>query len=68
MHIIVLKHKGLVIFLSRKCCGKNIIGITIMSIGVGMLIAVLMPIWGWLLLGGGALVYVGWCLAEKWRR
>ncbi|WP_346901411.1 hypothetical protein [Clostridium sp.] len=54
--------------MSRKCCGKNIIGITIMSIGVGMLIAVLMPIWGWLLLGGGALVYVGWCLAEKWRR
>lgn len=55
------------IFLSKKCWYKNVGGVIIMAIGIGLLMAVLMPIWGWILFGGAALVYIGWYLSKLWR-
>lgn len=52
------------IYLSKKCHSKKQLGIIIGSIGAGILIAVLIPLWGWLLAAGGGLIYFGWYLSE----
>ncbi|MDV3425671.1 MAG: hypothetical protein LIR50_00095 [Bacillota bacterium] len=44
---------------------KKHCGIALISIGIGIIICIVIPIWGWLLLVGGALVYAGWYLIEK---
>ena len=56
------------IFLSRKLCPRTVIGMVIGAVGMGILLAVLVPIWGWLLVAGAALVYIGWYVAECFRR
>lgn len=48
--------------LDRKTRKK--IGIIIAAIGAGMLFAVFMPFWGWIIIAGAVLIYVGWYLAE----
>lgn len=40
------------------------VGIIIGSIGLGIVIAVIIPFWGLLLTVGAALVYIGWFLVE----
>lgn len=41
------------------------IGLIVSSIGVGILLAVLMPIWGWLILGGCAVICIGWYIMNS---
>lgn len=48
--------------LDRKT--RNKIGISIAAIGIGMLLAVFMPFWGWIIIAGAVLIYIGWNLAE----
>jgi len=40
--------------------------LVIASVGVGVIMAVVFPIWGWIIVGGAALIYAGWYLIEKW--
>ena len=54
------------IFLSKKICVKNMLGLLVSAVGVGILLSVLVPLWGWLIVIGGSLIYVGWCFAERW--
>ncbi|WP_195892700.1 hypothetical protein [Desnuesiella massiliensis] len=49
--------------MSKRC--KNKLGLIIGSIGLGLVIAVLLPFWGWILAGGAALIYLGWYLMEN---
>ncbi|MGE5629363.1 MAG: hypothetical protein ACM3X7_14840 [Solirubrobacterales bacterium] len=46
-----------------KC--KNKIGIAVAAIGLGLILAIIIPFWGWILAAGGALVYTGWCLISS---
>ena len=43
---------------------KKKLGIAVSAIGLGLLLAVFMPFWGWIILAGAVLIYVGWNLAE----
>lgn len=43
---------------------KNMLGVIVASVGAGLLIAMIIPIWGWIIAVGGALIYVGWYLIE----
>jgi len=44
---------------------KKKLGIYLILIGAGIIMCIVLPIWGWLLVIGGALVYAGWYLIEK---
>jgi hypothetical protein len=50
----------------RKSCirrrTKKKIGLIALSIGVGFLMTVIIPIWGWIIAGGLGLIYCGWYL------
>lgn len=39
-------------------------GITIASIGVGIILVFVVPIWGWILAAGAGLIFCGWYLIE----
>jgi hypothetical protein len=38
------------------------LGLISASIGIGVVITVVIPIWGWIIAVGGALIYCGWYL------
>ncbi|WP_187119269.1 hypothetical protein [Clostridium polynesiense] len=48
--------------LNRKI--RNKIGIAVAAVGLGLLLAVFMPFWGWIIIAGSVLIYIGWNLAE----
>ncbi|WP_125153780.1 hypothetical protein [Clostridium rectalis] len=55
-----------IINVSRKCKKiKNKLGIIIGSIGIGIVITFIIPIWGWIIAVGGGLIYLGWCLMQN---
>lgn len=41
------------------------LGLMVCSVGVGILLAVLIPIWGWLILGGCSIIGVGWYIMNR---
>ncbi|MEY7999571.1 hypothetical protein AB8U03_05030 [Clostridium sp. Mt-5] len=43
---------------------KRKIGLVALSIGVGFLMTVIIPIWGWIIAAGAGLIYCGWYLIE----
>ena len=43
------------------------VGLIVLSLGVGVILAVLIPFWGWILAAGGALIIGGWCLIQNSR-
>lgn len=43
----------------KKLCKKNIIGIIALSLGIGLIMAVLVPFWIWIIIAGTALVVYG---------
>ncbi|MEY8762165.1 MULTISPECIES: hypothetical protein [Clostridium] len=43
---------------------KKKIGLVALSIGVGFLMTVIIPIWGWIIAAGAGLIYCGWYLIE----
>jgi uncharacterized membrane protein YccC len=50
------------IFRKRK---RKKVGLMIASIGIGIVITFIIPVWGWIIAVGGALIYFGWCLMEN---
>ena len=43
---------------------KKKLGLMIGAIGLGLLLAVFMPFWVWIIIAGAVLIYIGWTLAE----
>ncbi|MGM9974064.1 MAG: hypothetical protein ACI33K_08495 [Clostridiaceae bacterium] len=43
---------------------KKKLGLIIGAIGLGLLLAVFMPFWVWIIIAGAVLIYIGWTLAE----
>ncbi|WP_180964065.1 hypothetical protein [Haloimpatiens massiliensis] len=43
---------------------KKKIGLILACTGAGIVLAVIVPIWGWLILVGGGLIYCGWFLTK----
>lgn len=43
---------------------KKSFGLIVASIGVGVILAVIVPIWGWIIAAGIALIYCGWYIME----
>jgi len=39
-------------------------GITIASIGIGIVLTFIIPIWGWIMAVGAGLIFCGWHLIE----
>lgn len=48
---------------NNKCIKKGW-GLIIASIGVGIIITFIIPIWGWIIAVGAGLIYCGWYLIE----
>ncbi|GEM_PF-636627 len=42
-------------------------GLIIICIGVGIVITVIVPIWGWIAVVGLLLIYVGWRILEYYK-
>ena len=40
-------------------------GIIIASIGAGIIITFIIPVWGWIMAVGAGLIYGGWCLINN---
>lgn len=40
-------------------------GIIVSSIGVGIVLAVLIPFWGWMIAVGGAIICLGWFIMNR---
>ncbi|MBP2031614.1 hypothetical protein J2Z42_000279 [Clostridium algifaecis] len=56
--------------MGKKCLKrrtKRKIGIIVVSVGVGLMLTIIIPIWGWIIAGGTVLIYFGWCLIENHR-
>ena len=47
---------------------KKKIGLIIAAVGIGIVITIVIPFWGWLIAIGAALIYYGWFLISnnKW--
>ncbi len=48
-----------------RCKLKKKIGIALAAIGIGLILSILIPFWGWIIAAGGALVYLGWYLISS---
>jgi len=54
--------------LSKKKChkGKKVnYGFVVAAVGLGLVLAVIIPIWGWILAAGAGLIYLGWYLMNN---
>ena len=40
-------------------------GLIVLTLGVGLILAVLVPFWGWILAAGGGLIIGGWYLIQN---
>lgn len=40
--------------------GKRLTGLILLCLGIGVLMAILLPVWGWLAIGGIGLICIGW--------
>lgn len=49
------------------CRRNRKFGIMLGSIGIGIVAAVILPIWGWLLAVGAGLIYLGWWILGRCR-
>ncbi|AAK79698.1 hypothetical protein HGI32_09575 [Clostridium acetobutylicum] len=58
-----------VILMSKKKWNREInkygMGLIIASVGAGIVIAVILPIWGWIIAVGGGLIFLGWFLINN---
>lgn len=48
----------------KKRIQENVFGVIVASVGIGILITVVLPVWGWVIAVGGGLIYIGWYLIE----
>ncbi|WP_143331265.1 hypothetical protein [Clostridium peptidivorans] len=44
---------------------KKKAGLIIGSVGIGIVLTFLVPIWAWILIAGAGFIYVGWYLIEN---
>ena len=44
---------------------KKKIGLVIAAVGIGIVLTIVIPFWGWLIAVGGALIYYGWYLISN---
>jgi len=44
---------------------KKKVGLAALSLGVGLILAVLVPFWGWILAAGAGLIIGGWYLIQN---
>ena len=44
---------------------KKKAGLVVLSLGIGLILAVLVPFWGWILAAGGGLIIGGWYLIQN---
>ncbi|WP_190285251.1 hypothetical protein [Clostridium sp. JN-1] len=54
--------------MSKKWCVKKIkenLGFIVMAVGIGIMLTIILPIWGWIIVVGTALIYVGWYLIKN---
>jgi len=52
--------------MSKKKKHKKInIGLVIASVGIGVIITVIIPVWGWIIAVGGMLIFLGWYIMEN---
>jgi len=49
----------------KKKIKKINIGLAITCIGIGVIITVIIPIWGWIIAVGGMLIFLGWYIMEN---
>lgn len=40
-------------------------GLVIASIGIGVIITVIIPVWGWILFVGAGLIAIGWYIIQN---
>lgn len=69
VHIIIYSNY-LGIVMSKKGCIKKIkenLGFIVLSIGVGIVITFVIPVWGWIIVVGGGLIYIGWYLIKNYK-
>lgn len=53
--------------MSKKICNKNFkkkVGIALASIGLGIIITVIIPFWGFMIVIGSVLIYLGFNLID----
>mgnify|MGYP007135613572 CR=1 FL=1 len=43
-------------------------GIILFSLGIGLILGIVIPIWGYILVVGIGLIYVGWCLINSFHK
>ncbi|MDP4177430.1 MAG: hypothetical protein Q8900_03710 [Bacillota bacterium] len=46
---------------------KKTIGIACASLGLGFILTIIIPVWGWIIAIGGALIYIGWQMINQCR-
>lgn len=54
-------------FKRNKKRNKKKVGLIVLCVGIGLILAVLVPFWGWILAAGGALIVGGWYLIQNSR-
>jgi len=45
-------------------CKKVNLGFIVAAVGFGIMLPIIIPIWGWILAAGAALIGVGWYLLD----
>lgn len=48
----------------RRCYVRNF-GLIVISVGAGIVLAVLIPFWGWMIAIGGAIICIGWFIMNR---
>lgn len=54
--------------MSKKKCHKAKkmnFGLVVASIGIGIIITVMIPIWGWIMFAGAGLIAAGWYIIQN---
>ncbi|MEW9094023.1 MAG: hypothetical protein AB2417_02975 [Clostridiaceae bacterium] len=46
---------------------KSKLGLIIGSIGMGIVVTFIIPVWGWIIAVGVGLIYLGWCLIQQYK-
>jgi hypothetical protein len=45
--------------------GRRLLGLVLLCLGIGILLVLILPFWGWLALGGAGLIIMGWFLFRR---
>lgn len=48
-----------------RFCPRNRLGLIAVSVGIGLVMAVIIPVWGWIIAVGGGLICIGWFIIDR---